>query len=75
MFAFELPWQRGSGDGLAAMSHGQSTPPSLTKYYPKVHPAIDQIIAKCLIPEPENRLQSMKEVLLTLAPLKNEEAD
>ncbi|NOZ39533.1 MAG: serine/threonine protein kinase [Planctomycetes bacterium] len=75
MFAFELPWQRGSGDGLAAMSHGQSTPPSLTKYYPKVHPAIDQVIAKCLIPEPENRLQSMKEVLSTIAPLKHEDAE
>ena len=23
MFAFDLPWQRGTGDGLAAMSNGQ----------------------------------------------------
>ena len=38
MFAFELPWQRGSGDGLAAMGHGQSKPPPLDKHYPKIHP-------------------------------------
>ncbi len=75
MFAFELPWQRGSGDGLAAMSHGQSTPPSLSKYCPNVNPIIDSIIAKCLVPEPENRLQSMREVIAAIAPLKSEDAD
>ena len=75
MFSFELPWQRGSGDGLAAMSNGQSPPTPLTTHCPKLHPIIEQVIAKCLIPEPEKRLQSMKEVLLTIAPLKHEEAE
>ena len=75
MFSFELPWQRGSGDGLAAMSNGQTPPTPLTTHCPKIHPVIDQVIAKCLIPEAENRLQLMKEVLATLAPLKSEYAE
>jgi len=75
MFSFDLPWQRGSGDGLAAMSNGQSPPTPLTNHYPKLHPTIDQIILKCLVAEPEKRLQSMKEVLTALAPLKHEDAE
>ena len=55
MFCFELPWQRGSGDGMAAMNHGQSTPTPLTKYVPNIHPTIEKIIFKCLEPSPENR--------------------
>lgn len=74
MFSFELPWQRGSGDGLAAMSHGQSAPTPLTKYCPNLHPAIDQVITRCLAPEPDKRVQSMKEVLTAIASLKHEDA-
>lgn len=75
MFSFELPWQRGGGDGLAAMSHGQKDAPPLSKYCPNIHPAIDRIIAKCLAPEPSNRLQSMKEVLTALAGVKHEDVN
>ena len=75
MFTFELPWQRGSGDGLAAMNHGQSAPTPLTKHYPKIHPTLDQAITKCLISDPENRLQSMKELLTLITPLQHEDAD
>lgn len=74
MFSFELPWQRGSGDGLAAMSHGQSAPTPLSKHCPNIHPTIEQTIAKCLEPEPSKRAQSMKEVLTTISSLQSEEA-
>jgi serine/threonine-protein kinase len=74
MFSFELPWQRGSGDGLAAMSHGQTDPTPLTKHCPNVHPVIDQVITKCLMPDPSKRMQSMKEVRTALTSVKQENA-
>lgn len=74
MFSFELPWQRGSGDGLAAMNHGQSAPTPLTKYYPNLHPTVEKVINKCLVPEPANRMQSMKELLTAISSLKHEDA-
>jgi len=74
MFSFELPWQRGSGDGLAAMNNGQSEPTSLKKYYPNIHPTIEQVITKCLVPDPPARMPSMKELLTTISSLKDEEA-
>jgi serine/threonine-protein kinase len=73
MFAFELPWQRGSGDGLAAMGHGQSKPKPLEHYYPKVHPRVREVIYRCIEPEPENRYQSMKLVLNALRTVKHED--
>lgn len=74
MFSFELPWQRGSGDGLAAMSHGQSDPTPLSKYCPNVHPTIEKAIAKCIAPDPANRVQSMKELLTAISAVKHEDA-
>jgi serine/threonine-protein kinase len=73
MFAFELPWQRGSGDGLAAMGLGQSKPKPLEHYYPKVHPRVREVIYRCIEPEPENRYQSMKLVLNALRTVKHED--
>jgi len=74
MFAFELPWQRGSGDGLAAMGHGQTKPARLEKYYPKIHPRLRDVIYKCLEPEPDQRFQSMKLVLNAMRSVKHEDA-
>ncbi len=73
MFSFELPWQRGSGDGMAAMNHGQSDPTPLTKHCPNLHPTIEKVIAKCLVPDPEKRIHSMKELLTALSTVKQEE--
>lgn len=73
MFSFELPWQRGSGDGMAAMNHGQSEPTPLSKHCPNLHPTIEKVIAKCLVPQPEQRMQSLKELLTTLSTVKSEE--
>jgi eukaryotic-like serine/threonine-protein kinase len=52
MFAFELPWQKGGGDGLAAMGHGQSKPRPLDKHYPKIDPRLSDVIHMCIEPDP-----------------------
>jgi serine/threonine-protein kinase len=72
MFSFELPWQRGSGDGLAAMGNGQSAPTPIEKHCPKIHPAIRDVIHKCLEPEAEKRFQSMKLLLNAMRAAKSE---
>ena len=74
MFSFELPWQRGSGDGLAAMGNGQSAPTPIEKHCPKIHPTIRDVIHKCLEPEAEKRFQSMKLLLNAMRPAKSESA-
>lgn len=74
MFSFELPWQRGSGDGLAAMGNGQSAPTPIEKHCPQIHPAIRDAIHKCLEPEAEKRFQSMKLLLNAIRNAKSESA-
>ena len=72
LFAFELPWQRGD-TGQAAMSHGQSAPPPLSKYYPKINPTLEAAIHKCMESEPENRFPSISQFLKAIARLKHED--
>ena len=74
MFSFELPWQRGSGDGLAAMGNGQSAPTPLEKHCPTINPVIRAAIHKCLEPEPEHRFQSMKLFLNAVRSARSESA-
>ena len=74
MFAFALPWQRGTGDGRAAMGHGQSEPIPLDKHYPTINPRLRDIIQKCLETEPEKRFQSMKLLLNAMRGIKSEDA-
>ena len=73
LFAFELPWQRGS-DGRAAMAHGLSAPPPLRKFYPKINPTLEAAIHKCMEAEPENRFPSMTQFLKAICRLKHEDA-
>ncbi len=73
LFAFELPWQRGS-DGRAAMGHGLSTPARLSKYYPKINPTLEAAIHKCIEAEPENRFANIPQFLKAIARLKHEDA-
>jgi hypothetical protein len=75
MFSFELPWQRGSGDGMAAMSHGQSEPTALEKHCPDIHPDIAAAIRKCMAAEPENRTQSMSQFLSEISSVRQETSD
>ena len=74
MFSFNLPWQRGSGDGMAAMSHGQSDPTPLQECCPDIHPRIASAIHKCIVPDPDQRMQSMKQFLSEVSSLKSETA-
>jgi serine/threonine-protein kinase len=73
MFAFELPWTRGT-DGLAAMTHGQIAVPPLKNHYPTIHPDVEAVILKCLSTEPKDRPPSMEAVLKPLKRLKSEDA-
>ncbi|MCA9642394.1 MAG: serine/threonine protein kinase [Myxococcales bacterium] len=72
LFAFDLPWQRGA-DGLAAMTHGAHEAPPLSKYYPAVNPELEKLILKCIEPEPNDRPQSMEQILKALQRLKSED--
>jgi serine/threonine-protein kinase len=75
MFSFELPWQRGTGDGLAAMSNGQTEPDPLDKLVPGIHPGIVKAIHHCLAPNPEARTNSMKQFLSAISHVYHEKAD
>lgn len=73
LFAFDLPWQRGD-TGQAAMTHGMSAPPPLSKYYPKINPTLEAAIHKCMEAEPDNRFSSINQFLKAIARLKHEDA-
>lgn len=73
LFAFELPWQRGT-DGRAAMGHGVHAPAPLQKYYPKINPALEAAIHKCIESEPENRFANITQFLKAISRLKHEDA-
>src|SRR5207247_9157553 len=74
LFAFDLPWQRGS-DGRAAMAHGQSAPPPLRKLYPKIHPVLEAAIHKCMEADPDQRFQSITQFLKAISRLPHEDAE
>jgi serine/threonine-protein kinase len=73
LFAFDLPWQRGS-DGRAAMAHGLTDAPPLRKFYPKIHPTLEAAIHKCMEAEPDNRFQNIAQFLKAISRLKHEDA-
>jgi serine/threonine protein kinase len=75
MFSFELPWMRGSGDGMAAMNHGQSEPTPLETHCPEIHPKLSASIHKCLSTEPSKRMQSMKQLLSEISGVRSEKKD
>jgi serine/threonine-protein kinase len=72
LFAFELPWLRGD-TGQAAMTHGQSAPPPLRQFYPKINPTLEAAIHKCMESEPENRFPSITQYLKAISRLKHED--
>jgi serine/threonine-protein kinase len=73
LFAFDLPWQRGS-DGRAAMAHGMSTPPPLSRFYPKINKTLEAAIHKCMEREADNRFQTIAQFLKAISRIKHEEA-
>ena len=76
LFAFETPWPRGKEGqaAVAAMAHGQSAPPPLKKFYPKINPTLEAAIHKCMEAEPENRFQGITQFLKTISRLQHEDA-
>lgn len=74
LFTFELPWP-GGADGLAAMSHGQTTPDPIEKLYPTIHPELNQAIMKCMASDPKDRFNSVDELLKSIRSLKGEDQD
>ena len=75
MYCFNLPWQRGSGDGMAAMSHGQSEPTPLVELCPGIHSKLSAAIRKCMATEPDMRMQSMDQFLSEIASVRHENVD
>jgi serine/threonine-protein kinase len=73
LFAFDLPWQRGT-DGRAAMAHGMSAPPPLSKFYPTIDKTLEAAIHKCIESEPDKRFQSIGEFLKAIKRVKHEDA-
>jgi serine/threonine-protein kinase len=73
LFAFDLPWQRGS-DGRAAMAHGMSAPPPLRKFYPKINPILEAAVHKCMEANPDNRFQNMGQFLKAISRVEHEDA-
>ena len=74
MFAFELPWARGNRDGLAAMSHGQSSPPPIRRFYPAINPVLEEAVMRCIEADPANRFSSLDEFLNAIRSVKQEDA-
>jgi serine/threonine-protein kinase len=72
VFAFELPWARGT-DGMAAMSHGASTPAPISSYYPNIDPRLEAAILKCIENEPRNRYATVDDFLKAIRPLNSED--
>ena len=72
LFAFELPWVRGT-DGLAAMSHGASKPAPVSDHYPNIDPRLDAAILKCIENDPSDRFQTVDDFLKAIRTLKSED--
>jgi serine/threonine-protein kinase len=73
LFAFDLPWQRGT-DGRAAMAHGLTTPPPLRKFYPKINPTLEAAIHKCMEAEADNRFPTVAQFLKAISRVTHEDA-
>jgi eukaryotic-like serine/threonine-protein kinase len=72
LFAFDLPWVRGT-DGMAAMSHGASKPHPISMHYPNIDPRLEAAILRCIENEPEDRFVSVDEFLKAIRTLKSED--
>ncbi len=54
------------------MAHGSQEPTEISKYCPKIHPQLEQMIYACLESEPEKRPASMEDVLRMLKGIERE---
>jgi serine/threonine protein kinase len=70
LFAFDLPWPRGTG--AAAMTHGSMEPAELRKFCPQIDPRLEKAIYACIESAPEKRPASMEDFLKLIKPVKSE---
>ena len=68
---FELPWMRGT-TGMAAMTHDRP-PTEISKYRPKINPALGKAIHSCIEPLPERRCGSMEQFLQVIRDVRHED--
>jgi len=72
---FHLPWDKGTGDGLAAMSHGVAPPTDILRYRPKIHPALAKAIMSCVEPVVAKRCASMDDFLKAIRDVQTDDVD
>lgn len=70
---FNLPWEKGTGDGLAAMSHGVAPPTEITRYRPNINPQLGKAIMKCVEPSVAKRCASMDDFLKAIKDVKTDD--
>lgn len=66
LLTFELPWERGGGDGLAALSHDTTPPTPIAKRRPRMDPRLAKLVMQCLAGDPADRPATMGHVLRAL---------
>lgn len=73
LFAFELPWPRGT-TGQAAMAHGAEEPTDIRRHCPRIDPRLAKALMACLAAAAEKRPESMDQFLLMIRQVKHDEA-
>ena len=68
MCAFALPWEKGTGQ--QAMHHDEQI--DLMSVRPRTNPKLAEAIKRCLVPDPDKRLQLFDHFLNMIAKLKTE---
>jgi len=65
--SFQRPWNSASKDGKAALAHDTVAPIPIEEYCPEIHPRLSEAIMSCIDRLPENRPQSMRELIKMIA--------
>ncbi len=65
---FELPWPATDTTGMAALAHDTHAPTDILEYSPDLNPGVAKAIMKCINPDPNDRPQSMDEVVSMMRP-------
>lgn len=72
--SFELPWPGGETSGLAALHHDTSQATDILRYRPDLNKALASLVMQSMLPNPNDRIQSMELFLKLLEPIKSENA-
>ncbi|OHB80937.1 MAG: protein kinase [Planctomycetes bacterium RBG_16_64_10] len=71
LLTFELPWERGSGDGMAAMAHDTREPTPIEARRPGIHPTLAQAIMQCLAADVDRRPKTIERFLQAIHGLRS----